>query len=478
MPTNTQHNSTHKSYSRRVTGRLLSLLTFFRLYSWPGGIVLVLLGFYGYQEANRVITLWEILQEGEAGVTIIDASLVTTFNFFLWLMLIFGGLYVLIGTMYVLSLRFVFMHMLREKQYLLRQHGSKVVFQMPVELKKSGFFLVAEIVLCNTSSGGHPVMFKKRPRGVLSHNRIVFDVSGLDTGEYSITRILFFFQEPITLFKACSVLNGDHFHPLRIHKDVRSGVKKVKNSLAKKDSAQTIISRHPKENLFATREYHRGDDVRRIHWKNTAKQQRLIVRMPEDESLDDSDVHIILNLYTPFLNTTDQMKPIGKFLDMACAYIVETARHSGKRIHVHINSSNPITLERFDAYDPTKMYSTLISHAYFQDQTPFQTYFQQEIHKNPVTLSLSSDTIPVHHVKEVYIYNMKDDMFTPKNKVFKTFLFHEKINEQGISLSEELGKLEFMSGIKKFRSLVKLRKLLDENEKTYADMKYMQFTEN
>ena len=70
-------------------------------------------------------------------------------------------------------------------------------------------------------------------------------------------------------------------------------------SRTKSEGALSILSRIATEEHFRTRPYVLGDDVRRVHWKQSVNTGQLIVRVPEAVPFSPTRVRLVLDTYLP-----------------------------------------------------------------------------------------------------------------------------------------------------------------------------------
>lgn len=70
-------------------------------------------------------------------------------------------------------------------------------------------------------------------------------------------------------------------------------------SMTKSEGNLSILSRIATEEHFRTRPYVNGDDLRRIHWKQSINTGQLIVRVPESVPFSPSKVRLVLDTFLP-----------------------------------------------------------------------------------------------------------------------------------------------------------------------------------
>jgi uncharacterized protein (DUF58 family) len=70
-------------------------------------------------------------------------------------------------------------------------------------------------------------------------------------------------------------------------------------SMTKADGPLSMLSPRATEEHFRTRQYAAGDDLRRVHWKQSINTGQLIVRVPESVPFAPSRVRLVLDTYLP-----------------------------------------------------------------------------------------------------------------------------------------------------------------------------------
>ena len=70
-------------------------------------------------------------------------------------------------------------------------------------------------------------------------------------------------------------------------------------SMTKADGPLSMLSPRATEEHFRTRQYVPGDDLRRVHWKQSINTGQLIVRVPESVPFAPSRVRLVLDTYLP-----------------------------------------------------------------------------------------------------------------------------------------------------------------------------------
>jgi uncharacterized protein (DUF58 family) len=74
---------------------------------------------------------------------------------------------------------------------------------------------------------------------------------------------------------------------------------KSPRSMTKADGPLSMLSPRATEEHFRTRQYVAGDDLRRVHWKQSINTGQLIVRVPESVPFSPSRVRLVLDTYLP-----------------------------------------------------------------------------------------------------------------------------------------------------------------------------------
>lgn len=91
----------------------------------------------------------------------------------------------------------------------------------------------------------------------------------------------------------------------------------------------TVPHRQPTEDPFRFKEYHAGDDTRRIHWRLSIRTGRLQVREPETREISTRQVVLVLDSYLPAGRLLDDAIGIAQVLD----HLVETWLALARELH-------------------------------------------------------------------------------------------------------------------------------------------------
>lgn len=100
------------------------------------------------------------------------------------------------------------------------------------------------------------------------------------------------------------------------------------------DGRMSILNRQPSEDFFATREYRRGDDLRRVHWRQSVNTGALQVRVPEAVPFAPRRVRLVLDSFLPAWMDKDDPQ-VGDLLDLMVegwVAIAHTLVRRGERV--------------------------------------------------------------------------------------------------------------------------------------------------
>jgi uncharacterized protein (DUF58 family) len=79
--------------------------------------------------------------------------------------------------------------------------------------------------------------------------------------------------------------------------------------------------RLPTEGAFELRDYHPGDDVRRVHWVRSAAAGRLVVRRPDEVPPDRPHVRLVLDTYFPRADVFESDEPARALDDLVAVWL-------------------------------------------------------------------------------------------------------------------------------------------------------------
>ncbi|GDX82574.1 hypothetical protein LBMAG42_43850 [Deltaproteobacteria bacterium] len=86
-------------------------------------------------------------------------------------------------------------------------------------------------------------------------------------------------------------------------------------SKLEKPDVLTRPHRFPTEDYFRFRDYHSGDDTRRIHWKLSVKSGQMQLRQPETKEISTKNVLLVLDSYLPSGRMLDDAVGVEEVLD-------------------------------------------------------------------------------------------------------------------------------------------------------------------
>lgn len=131
-------------------------------------------------------------------------------------------------------------------------------------------------------------------------------------GHYIIGPTHFQYQD-IFGFSQVKVLDQTRFDLVIIPQIPQINRFDFKLSVDKGDENQEIQATLNTEDYFNPRPYVRGDDIRRIHWKLTAKTGELMIRQPETTTISFKNLLIIILNTTPRFSATSQNPEKSRF---------------------------------------------------------------------------------------------------------------------------------------------------------------------
>lgn len=451
---------------KRLSNVISSIYFFLQIYSFFGSVLL----------AFSVITIWSALEEiiesvgiferATLGLDITSNYLYFSFDTFGVAIALFILLYFLIFTCQVLFIREKLRRVLRRNQYTFDQKGNNLVLTFDNQPKTGFFFLHAKLKLENISAGKFTVEYGLQPRAFLLGKDLNFSLSGLPTAKYNIKSCIFYMKGPFGLFDATIRLKSDKLSKVIVcrHNFIQQGAfRKADIDQEKK----LVLSPLGSQDYFSVREYRWGDELRRIHWKNTAKLRKLIVKHPESKPISDEKINIILNLYTSKLGILDQSESIGKFLDKTVAIIKTIIKHYNVQVNLYINGKRFEQIKNISSYNQEKIPATIVRSCVFQDKTPYQDFVKKQDISDPLVFSLSYDLVEGRDILKKYIFFMgKDKRWSLKDRLRNLFFFeHENLYGMGSLDSIEYSKNQDV--VRKTVYYYRLKSKIRRNERLY-----------
>ncbi len=357
----------------------------------------------------------------------------TNLEFLLTAIVIFSCFYLAIFGVIVFIVRFRLRHLIKNKDYEVTQQGNILTVKFKKKPWRGFLFLVAELGLKSKSAGRFPVKFNKFPRSYLEDDELEFDLNHLPAGKYELAHIQFSFRDFLHLFNARWHFEGCENNKLFdidvLHSSSAEKIEEI-DDLKLKDAMETVLSNLATEGFFSTREYRPGDEIKKIHWKNTAKTRKLIVRIPEDNPVDDEDINIVLNFYSPMLTKYNHKEIISKFLTYVVAYLKLIVENVDQNMNLYINTLKPEVVRDFHLYNTDKIAERVMSHAAFQEKTDYSAFVKSQglEESSLIVFSLSSDKVPFSEKSKRFIYKVSKDAKKPLRSRFKEFLKEDAKN--------------------------------------------------
>lgn len=444
---------------------LRSAYFFISIYSTLGLIALLFLSFQVYEVNGEFQDIEKLYQDALIGVDITSRYDYFRFEGFFIVVLIALSLYFLFFTIQAILLRLRFRFFLKRECYSAYQNGNNLIIKFDHLPWRGFFFIYGQLNLSNLSAGTKRVSHFLRPKSYLHGDEIVFDLHDLPTGKYKIDSIVFAFQDPLRLINAKYYYIGKNAVPLVVYRQTQKGLIELDEQLDLKDAMNAVISDHATEGFYSTREYKPGDEPKKIHWKNTAKTGNLMLRIPEETPVDDSEVNIVLNLYVPFVNICDQTVSVGKFLKSTIGTIELITRNTGKNITLHINGKVVDKLEELKLFDQDKLPKIILSKCETQNFRSFEKFQSEQKLDNMIVFSMSGEYIGAQKTEQRYIYQTAHDYISTFKQRLKNLFFYQKEN-YFVSLRSffNLNRLSAILSARKYRSL---KVILVRNEKVY-----------
>jgi hypothetical protein len=448
--------------------KLRSLWYFFYLYSTQG-LILLCASVYFFIKVitQKLFEIHSIAQQGDIGLDITQKTYEDTFHPFLLLLLVFVLLYFIFFNTEVIVFRYRFLQLLRDKSRIVFGNKNiKIVFDE--RLPKTLFLIQGTLVLTNITSGGKKIKHRLKPKSFLQNKEFIFDLSHLPTGKYKINTILYNFKDTLGLFNAKTFSDKESNHEIFIFNNIDSREVELIEALEKYDQENNLFTQMPIENFFHSREYRIGDEIKKIHWKNTAKTGKLIIRLPEDQPQNNDDLNIVLNLFTPYIKDIDQSISISHFLNQFITSLKYLIPKSGKKINIYINGKTVKTIFNIGSINIDHLENVILENSQIQDKRTFNTFITQQKIENPIVFSLSSDMTFYDDIQNFYIYRLSREFKSKKLKALKEFYIYKNENYFGIDIFELLKYYNPIHLVSVWDALLRLRKIIKKNEIEYS----------
>jgi hypothetical protein len=344
---------------------------------------------------------------------------------------------VLIPSIFII--RFRVRRAIRKSTVKFSQEGNTLTMHLPRSFFQFLFFIRARLEITNQTEAGKKVRFVKQPVSHIYKDKCSFDLTDLPSGRYKINGILFTLIDPLTLFDARFYLKDKIDHSFNIIRNFTvSSVKFDSSTLSDKEGKEVIFSK-PEESLFSIKEYSKGDPLKRIHWKNSAKAREFYVRVPEERYIEHTHVDLLLNLYSPLVLSTDYDEILGNYLNIATNLIWKISKSPGLKVNLHINSEKKCLLRNIESYDKHKITNTILNRSTFQSNKDLITFAGDNKYINLVVISLASDaTVKDMSFNEAYIIKVSNQIPSQTNSmvesIFRTdnYRYHKPMTLNGV----------------------------------------------
>jgi hypothetical protein len=331
------------------------------------------------------------------------------------------------------------------------------------------FFLNAKLNLRNVTSMGKKVKNSELPLGNYSNGRIDFDLTSLDTALFKIDSIQFYFKDFLGIFNARYLIRNFSF-PLIVSNKVHRLRFQKKLDYARSYEGENISADVADEDYFATRKYMWGDELKRIHWKNSAKTHALVVRMPESISKKITKTNLILNTFIPVDCEVEHQRIISEFMSFGIIKIKEFLSAELHEYDLYINSAEVVKLNDLEKYNRDKISEMIIKNSVFQDQRRCDELIERFGLNSATVITPSWDRVVSENVN-LYIYSVKRSALFSLYETAKSKLFFEREDLNGVSRSEFVENFNLLGTIRKGLTYYQLRRIVNVNEKFYSGNK-------
>lgn len=376
-----------------------------------------------------ILFLWQgFFYVGEVILTNSNFLRIWSDETFVIALLLLLFLYLFVNTLLLIWYSFSFMQQFESREYEVRQLGNKLVIDFYKRPRLYPFFLQAKVLLINQTSGDKKYGFWQAPRAVLEDRQLIFDLGEFPSGYYRVEEVFFIFFDMFTLFYKVLVCQA----PDNLKVTVFHGSSKVARSPHSQErdvlSADfSRLSQEAHEGYYRVRKYTAGDEIRKIHWKNTAKSGELMIRLPEEHPYDEEDLQVVINAYTPLVLEVDQQKSIGRFLDVVVKGLLDLCRDKHRTIHVTINTSKSVEIKHLNRINQDFIPTLILRKCVFQNDYRLRSFLKERKMGPSVVYSLSSDRVE-SEVKDRYIYPMLADFRRSYASQVKNVLAFGRVN--------------------------------------------------
>jgi hypothetical protein len=436
----------------------LQRLNFLKFFSPFGVLVIIACTYFFYNffvESGKLSTLYNSAIFGliELEYVFLQAS-----SFTLLIGASFLAIYIIVIGFYI----FVYRRSLRTKPVSVSQQGRKVVLDFTGNKFQGFLFVLADLVIYSDSAQS-PILAEHQVVGLMKHNSIIFDLSELPSGRYSIRQVNFYVRDPLGCFDAVFI-REEVAIVLLLAPINPPDISAIRRLAFTDDSILSQFMVEANESYFASREYRQGDPLKRINWRNTAKHQRLMVRVPEERTIKNSILNIVLNLYVPKAQEVNQTKLVGSFLDAAFAAIDVLIEMPFESVNLLINGAGSQELKEINTYNRDKIHAIIINALVAQSKVPVNSFINEKQVIDPLVFTMSSD-LPDSSVNKVVVYKVSEGLDYGVKGVVKDTLFAQQSDLQFENLLTKIKSLNIFSSVNSYAARSNLAKLVEKNEK-------------
>lgn len=410
-----------------------SLFRFFNFFSLMGWIIFFSI-FFSVRAIEGSLNRLEGLVDSNFSFSTFrgqpDINVIT--QLFVWASVI----YLAVGIITVVITRLRFQFYIKNTKYKVsvEQGRVKLIFNKP--FKSFPFYLNAVAVTTNLSAGSKLLRHENYLRGYLQDDELRMPYTDLHTGHYSIHEIKYYFKDVFGIFNARYYTELNSKIRFKAYAMAELMAKSIQTNLKFNSSIKSKLSKFANESFFATREYQRGDPMKRIHWKSTAKSGKLIVKVPEELEIDNDSLTIVLNLYFPKIGKIDQAEDVGLFLDYSLGFIKFLRLNSEKQINLQVITKTTRYIEDIQNFNSDLIIQKLLDVCYAQDVNEITQLRKPDFNENVILLSSSSSKITINNFDQkfiLYLHKIKVKSFWEN---IKGYYFYKKENRYGFNFKD------------------------------------------
>jgi hypothetical protein len=441
--------------------------TFLHIYSIYGLIVLVIIALAINYFAKNDANLNELYLKALAGGDIRYVTYYYSSGYIRVLAVTLVLLYLAVNTVYVL----IYRYFLSTQPITISQHGKKVLVELPKNRYQSYLQVLGDLIV-TSKSAITPLLQEQQLVAVMQKNMITFDLSFLPTGNYTVDRLDFYIKEPLGLLSALSS-REELGASILLDSDILMENSAFDTTSFTNDAMETQYMTEANESYFSTREYQKGDPMKRIHWRNTAKSHKVMVRIPEERTVKNSNLTVVINMYLLHPQLLNQSETVGRYLDVVLASLDKLLKLPYNSVTILINGGATQELKEVNTYNSDKIREILLSAAVSQSTKTLQQFLADKNLGEAIIFTLSSD-VPGITLAPVYI--LKQSAFIAKSmrERINDFLHSKNRELQAVSIPGYLAKLNLITHLKKSAAKRKLLTQIKRNEgSTHPNWRYL-----